>query len=204
VIGQHRRFLISFYGLTFNVHLDNVLHLTVELQNNLMAIDSDSGELKAQRSPTKHYRDRVKDSNNEDLRDSVTLFDWIQDWDWSKFRRRARALSRVINYFPRYSSDPESSSYEDYCRVKLMLHHPFEEWDDLLKVDGEVYGSYADAFSVCRVSTSTDGSSTRPRTARTAWIGASHCTTWYASRGNQYRTGTSSTLLKVANIVDFD
>ena len=55
-----------------------------------------------------------------------------------------------------------------------------------------------------RVSTSTDGSSTRPRTARTAWIGASHCTTWYASRGNQYRTGTSSTLLKVANIVDFD
>jgi len=31
-----------------------------------------------------------------------------------------------------------------------MLHHPFEEWDDLLKVDGEVYGSYADAFSVCK------------------------------------------------------
>jgi hypothetical protein len=42
-----------------------------------------------------------------------------------------------------------------------------------------------------RVSTSTDGSSTRPRTARTAWVGASHCTTWYASRGNQYCTGTN-------------
>jgi len=50
----------------------------------------------------------------------------------------------------------------------------------------------------------TAGSSTRPRTARTAWVGASHSTTWYASPGNQYRTGTSSTLLKVANIVDFD
>ena len=30
-----------------------------------------------------------------------------------------------------------------------------------------------------RVSTSTDGSSTRPRTARTAWVGASYCTNWY-------------------------
>ena len=120
-----------------------------ELQKNLMAIDSDSGELKSQRSPTKHYRDRVKDSNNEDLRGGVTLFDWIRCWDWSKFHRRARALPRVINYFPRYSSDPESSSYEDYCRVKLMLHHPFEEWDDLLKVDGETYESYIDAFHAC-------------------------------------------------------
>ena len=71
-----------------------------ELQNNLMAIDSDSGELKTRRSPTKHYRDRVKDSNNEDLRDSVTLFNWIRDWDWSKFRCRPKASSRVINYFP--------------------------------------------------------------------------------------------------------
>ena len=72
-----------------------------ELQRNLMGIDSASGELKLQRSPTKHYRDRVKDSNSEDLRDSVTLFDWVRNWDWSKFRCRPKASSRVINYFPR-------------------------------------------------------------------------------------------------------
>ena len=27
-----------------------------------------------------------------------------------------------------------------------MLHHPFTDWVDLLLVDGQVYGSYIDAF----------------------------------------------------------
>ena len=36
---------------------------------------------------------------------------------------------------------------------------------------------------VTRVSTSTDGSSTRPRTARTPWVGASYCTNWYRAAG---------------------
>jgi hypothetical protein len=39
--------------------------------------------------------------------------------------------------------------YSDYCRVKLMLHHPFVDWTDLLVVDGQVYGSYIDTFQAC-------------------------------------------------------
>ena len=30
-----------------------------------------------------------------------------------------------------------------------MLHHPFVDWDDLLSVGGQVYGSYVDAFHAC-------------------------------------------------------
>jgi len=80
------------------------------------------------------------------------------------------------------------------------------DWDDsssgrmrVTKISREIASQATTMVQMrddARVSTSTDGSSTRPRTARTAWVGASHCTTWYASRGNQYRTGTSSTLLK--------
>jgi hypothetical protein len=55
----------------------------------------------------------------------------------------------VINYYPRYLNDPESLGYSDYCRVKLMLHHPFVDWKDLLSVDGQVYGSYIDSFRAC-------------------------------------------------------
>jgi ATP-dependent exoDNAse (exonuclease V) alpha subunit len=33
-----------------------------------------------------------------------------------------------------------------------MLHHPFVTLDDLLTVDGSAYGSFADAFQICRAS----------------------------------------------------
>ena len=33
-----------------------------------------------------------------------------------------------------------------------MLHHPFVDWEDLLSVDGQTYGSYVDAFQACRQS----------------------------------------------------
>jgi hypothetical protein len=30
-----------------------------------------------------------------------------------------------------------------------MLHHPFVDWEDLLLIDGQAYGSYIDAFRAC-------------------------------------------------------
>jgi hypothetical protein len=42
-----------------------------------------------------------------------------------------------------------SREYEDYCRVRLMLHHPFERVTDLLSFDRCDYGSYTDAFRAC-------------------------------------------------------
>ena len=38
----------------------------------------------------------------------------------------------------------------DYCRVKIMLHHPFVSWDDLSTIDGVVYESFTDAFRLCK------------------------------------------------------
>ena len=37
-------------------------------------------------------------------------------------------------------------SYSDYCRVKLILHHPFVEWKNLLLINDQVYDLYVDAF----------------------------------------------------------
>jgi hypothetical protein len=65
------------------------------------------------------------------------------------WRIRPRASPRVINYFPRYANDPKLPTYIDYCRVKLMLHHPFVAWADLLVIESQVYGSYIDAFQAC-------------------------------------------------------
>jgi len=56
----------------------------------------------------------------------------------------------VINYYPRYLDDPDAEAYPNYCRVKLMLYYPFTDDADLLTVDSQLYGSYADAFRACR------------------------------------------------------
>jgi ATP-dependent DNA helicase PIF1 len=65
------------------------------------------------------------------------------------WRLRPRAKPWVINYFPWCKSDPHLKDYPDYYHVRLMLHHPSVDWDDLLSVDGQVYATYVDAFRAC-------------------------------------------------------
>ena len=118
-----------------------------EAQNDVITVEDET--VTAKRSPLRRYQDRLTDQVNQALA-SVTLFDWLRAWNWKTWTVRPRAPLRVINYFPRYSSDPSSQAYDDYCRVRLMLHHPFERLADLLSLDGSDYGSYTDAFRACR------------------------------------------------------
>jgi hypothetical protein len=99
-------------------------------QKDLLALES--GEIVTQRPVLQRYRDRLIDTANGNpalLR--LSLFDCLRHWDWVAWKIRPRAPARVISYFPRYPKDPASPLYRDYCRVKLMLHHPFVNWDDL-------------------------------------------------------------------------
>ncbi len=116
-------------------------------QDNLIVLED--GDITTQRSPTKRYQDRNTDAPGALSLQSTTLFDWLQFWDWRTFQIRTRASSRVINYWPRYPADPESPTYNDFCRVKLMLHHPFVHVDELLSVNGVAYSSYQEAFTAC-------------------------------------------------------
>jgi hypothetical protein len=120
-------------------------------QDDLIILES--GELTAQRSVLQRYRDRLTDTGNGNVALlALTLFDCLQLWNWETWILRPRAPPRVINYYPKYSNAPDLASYPDYCRVRLMLHHPFVDWADLLCVDGRTYGSYIDAFQACRAS----------------------------------------------------
>src|SRR3981081_2558722 len=113
----------------------------------------ESGEISTQRSALQRYRDRLRDTGNENATLlGLSLFDCLQYWDWLTWRVRPQANPWVINYYPWYLNDSKSQTYSDYCRVKLMLHHPFVDWRDLLSVDGQVYSSYIDAFQACNQS----------------------------------------------------
>ena len=117
-------------------------------QDELLVADDGNAALRTQRPVLRRYRDRTKDVTDEAVK-NLTLFECLRSWDWIKWRKRPRASQRVINYFPRYLNDSSSPTYEDFCRVKLMLHHPFEEWKDLLTIDGHTHDDYPAAFEAC-------------------------------------------------------
>jgi ATP-dependent DNA helicase PIF1 len=118
-----------------------------EVQNDMITVGDEA--VTTRRSPLRRYQDRLTDQVNPALT-QLTLFDWLRAWEWTTWTVRPRAPLRVINYFPRYSADPVSHEYDNYCRVRLMLHHPFERFTDLLSFDGSDYVSYIDAFRACR------------------------------------------------------
>ena len=119
-----------------------------DAQSNLIVLEP--GQVSAKRSVLQRYRDHlVNMDGNATLRD-LSLFQCLRFWDWMPWKLRPRAKLRVINYFPWYKNNPRVEEYSDYCRVKLILHHPFVDWDDLLSVDGQVYDSYVDAFYACK------------------------------------------------------
>ncbi|KAF1986139.1 hypothetical protein K402DRAFT_304358, partial [Aulographum hederae CBS 113979] len=56
---------------------------------------------------------------------------------------RPRAPPRILNFWPRYKP---SIQLEDYCRVKMMLHHPFNMLDNLKWG----YDTWKEAYDECR------------------------------------------------------
>ncbi|KAH7465176.1 hypothetical protein FOMA001_g17302 [Fusarium oxysporum f. sp. matthiolae] len=66
---------------------------------------------------------------------------------WTRWGRQAKP--RVLYYFPRYSSNRQHDQYDDFCRVKLMLAHPHRDPNQLRKVNGVEYASYALAAEFC-------------------------------------------------------
>ncbi|KAK8912380.1 ATP-dependent DNA helicase pfh1 [Metarhizium anisopliae] len=100
-------------------------------------------------SAYKRYKLRVKHaSGGGHLRD-VTLIDWLQHYDANKFQPLSKGKPRAVTFFPRYKSNPTDDEYEDYCRVKMMLSHPFEKVEDLLEVDGFQAETFQEAYELC-------------------------------------------------------
>ncbi|MGH7240097.1 MAG: hypothetical protein ACREHG_08535, partial [Candidatus Saccharimonadales bacterium] len=119
-----------------------------EVQNDVILVEEDTTT--ARRSALQRYQTRLTDAPGASTLTDITLFEWLRSWDWRLWQVRPRAAERVINYFPIYPSDPTLPTYLDYCRVRLMLHHPFTSFTDLLSFDGNTYPSYVEAFQACK------------------------------------------------------
>ncbi|EED14664.1 conserved hypothetical protein [Talaromyces stipitatus ATCC 10500] len=107
--------------------------------------DADDREtLRRSLSPLDKYKKRPS------IFDHVTYFTFLRTYDFGSVKNmyeRSTAEKRVINYFPIYDSEKQPG---DYARVKLMLHHPFRVMQDLLTIDNNSFGSYAEAYEYCK------------------------------------------------------
>lgn len=85
----------------------------------------------------------------------LTLYEISRKYDWMKntFRRRIRGADKILMLYPIYPSKPQHPKYAEFCRVKMMLHHPFSSpsLKDLLTTeDGVTFETWQDAYQHCR------------------------------------------------------
>ncbi|KAH7038972.1 hypothetical protein B0J12DRAFT_606491, partial [Macrophomina phaseolina] len=119
-----------------------------------ITFDIDRGQTKGKMSLLQRYKQRCEDEAAPAFLENLTYLDMLLNFNFtgqsSRWSRRTRGRPRVLNYFPRYK--PEGSQYEDYCRVKMMLHHKFktrieEIFDEFAEWRPT---TWAEAYEVCR------------------------------------------------------
>ena len=83
----------------------------------------------------------------------VTFLNFILHYNYNKYTRRPRARPRVISYFPYYKSDRSNPQYSDYCHIKLLLHHPWRECEDIATIVNQ-FGApdYVATYKMCKQS----------------------------------------------------
>jgi hypothetical protein len=79
--------------------------------------------------------------------EGTTYLSWLLRYGFKHKRLRKRSADRVLNFFPRYSPVEES---EDFARVKLMLHHPFRTFENLMVVEHQACSSFQEAYQRCQ------------------------------------------------------
>ncbi|KAN0067963.1 hypothetical protein V8E54_013891 [Elaphomyces granulatus] len=68
---------------------------------------------------------------NRNPLDNVSLLEWLRYYNFKTCTKRPRAKPRCISYYPRYPKTPQAADYAEYCRVKILLHHPFYDMPGL-------------------------------------------------------------------------
>jgi hypothetical protein len=112
--------------------------------------DSGDGEerpVREGKSCLQKYKERPENLEN------LSYLEFLLKYDFSSLqniRKRSRAPDRVLRYLPEYKPDQE----EDFGRVKMMLHYPFRQIDDLKRVGAaaEPWETFKEAYAYCKAS----------------------------------------------------
>jgi len=60
-------------------------------------------------------------------------------WTKSEWRKRQEKTDIVLHVYPCFSPNPEDDCYEDFCRTKVLLHHPFRDLKEIQEKDDQLW-----------------------------------------------------------------
>ncbi|KAJ3505917.1 hypothetical protein NLJ89_g7163 [Agrocybe chaxingu] len=80
--------------------------------------------------------------------ESLSLHEICSKYIWKKgeWKKRRESTKVIVRTYPRFSPNPEDPRYDDYCRTKVILHHPFRSVDTFVSEDQ----SWIEVYAQCR------------------------------------------------------
>lgn len=105
-------------------------------------LNKDTGALAEARSILQKYEQRA-----DDLSD-MSYLNFLLRVDEKTRKERAENVPDYVLHFSKIY-DPTTDS-DDFARVKLMLHHPFTNLNQLKQVNGREFASYTAAWEYCK------------------------------------------------------
>jgi hypothetical protein len=87
--------------------------------------ESDGNPTATTESWLQRYMARPPDMEDLSLQDVLTKYSWRK----SMWKKRRDKMEVVLCVYPRFSPNPEDDRYDEFCRTKIILHHPFRELD---------------------------------------------------------------------------
>ncbi|KZV59414.1 hypothetical protein PENSPDRAFT_672371 [Peniophora sp. CONT] len=77
-------------------------------------------------------------TGQSDAMENLSIRQVHQSYRWTKGKwTKWRDTNVVVRAFPRYAPDPEDPKYDELCRTKVLLHHPFHSTNALRGVETE-------------------------------------------------------------------
>lgn len=136
------------FGIPLHSSSRQVIHFDCRPENelaNLMELDSDGNEQQSGKTILEKYKERRADF------DDATLIAFLTNFEHSArlvHKPRPNAKTRAIVYQPQYSYLPTHSDYEHFCRLKIVLHHPWRTYPEL---PWQGHPTWVSAFASCQV-----------------------------------------------------
>ena len=96
-------------------------------------------------SSIQRYMKRPAAMETLSIHDVLTRYTWRK----SEWRKRKEKTEVVLRVYPRFSPNPEDDHYEDFCRTKILLHHPLR---DLASIRENEDQSWSEIYAQCRAS----------------------------------------------------
>lgn len=89
---------------------------------------------------------RPNSAEQRSIQQIMEHFNWVNG-HWT---RRHETTRVIIRTFSRFSPNPEDPNYEEYCRIKILLHHPFRDLHSIRRHDdGEK--SWRELYANCQI-----------------------------------------------------